>query len=465
MKTIAKYIMVALLPYICMTACSDKEPEVPHSISITTGTPDVIEQSGGNVIVQFTSAREWTATSGQSWCKVSPSSGSAGTVTLTISAEENLTPDERNSSITIRSGQLSENVTIRQKQKDALTVTSNKAEVKAEGGTVQIEVKSNVEYTYEIEESAREWITAASSRVLTTSSIALNVTKNNSFDKREGRITIKSADLTETVTVYQAGEEKAIVLSQNEYTVGSEGETITIEIKSNIDYEMTLPADADWLKEVESRAVSTYTHHLSVAPNETYGARTTEVHFTNQTEGIDEVVKITQVQNDAIVVAQNEYTLDAVTTELTFDINTNIDFEVSLSVDWIEQQTESRALQTYPLAFVIQENATTEQREGTITIAGNGLEQQIKVVQKGRVDFSRVNIVHTNWNMLVPTITGRNMYGTVLWGDNSQEEYQPNAVHQYNQEGKWTLTIESWGSQRIELEDIVGIVEIDLTEF
>ncbi len=59
-------------------------------------------------------------------------------------------------------------ITVNQKQKDALTVTSNKIEMKADGGDTSIEVKANVNYTYEIDEAAKSWISEVKSRGLQT---------------------------------------------------------------------------------------------------------------------------------------------------------------------------------------------------------------------------------------------------------------------------------------------------------
>lgn len=240
--------------------------------------------------------------------------------------------------------------------------------------------------------------------------------RNEDKDKREGKVTIKSGDLSEVVTVYQAGASPTILLSQNEYVVGSGEETLVIQLRSNVDYRMVLPTDANWLQVVDSRAFSDYTHYLSVAANDTYGMRSAEIRFVNEADGLQETVKVVQVQNDAIVVAQDEYTLEAVTTQLLFDIQANVELEVATSVDWIQYNPSSRALETSSLSFVVEENVTTEAREGVITVSSGELKQEIKVIQQGRVDFSQVLITHTQWDLLVPEVSGRYLEGVVSWG-------------------------------------------------
>jgi len=91
-----------------------------------------------------------------------------------------------------------------------------------------------------------------------------------------------------------------------------------------------------------------------------------------------------QAQKNAIIVAKNEYTVEAAGGDLKFEVNTNVDFKVETSVDWMKQNTESRGLEAKPLSFKIAENTTEEAREGVITISSGDLKQEIKVIQKAK---------------------------------------------------------------------------------
>ena len=361
------------------------KPEEKPKIELTTTVP-VAPQEGGSATITFTSTEAWIidVTEGRavSWCSVTPTSGSKGTNTLTIKTTANDTYDERNAKVTIKAGTTTQLFVVTQKQKDGLTVTSNKVEVGAEGGDIAIEVKANVKYEYEIEKAAQSWI-AGGSRALTASTIKLKVAENENTSKREGKITIRSGELSETVTVYQEGSKPTLVLTQNEYTVASEGETIKVELKSNVNYDIQLPS-VDWIKESSSRAMSVATHYFEVASNEGYDARSAEILFVNKENGLSEKVTINQMQKDAIIVAKNEYTVDAAGGELKFEVNDNVDFKVETSVDWMKQNTESRGLEAKPLSFTIAENTADKAREGVITISSGELKQEIKVIQKAK---------------------------------------------------------------------------------
>lgn len=462
MKTWISHIFVSLL-VISLTACSgESEPKVEPSVSISGQSSATIGSIGGSTTITFSSAKDWTASSSQSWCKISPSSGKGGNATITITVDENTSYDERNASVTISSETISKNITVTQKQKDALTLTSNKVEVKAEGSKIEIEVKSNIAFETQIETKAQEWISPVS-RGLSTSILAFQIQPNKEFEKREGKITIIGNNLSETVTVYQEGISSAIVLSQNEYIIGSTGETITIQVKSDLNYEMKMP-EADWIQISESRAVSTYTHYLTILPNDTYDSRSAVVSFVGSNNSVTETVTINQLQKNAIIVANNEYKLDARTTELEFPINTNVEFEVT-TPEWIKRNTESRALESIPLRFTVEENSTLDVREGIIVISGEDVKQEIKVIQLGRNDSGRVAIIHNGINFNIPQIVGHNVSGTIYWGDNTQENYKENTVHTYQDDKEYQVIMEILGGEEIIIPKTNNLIEIDLTEF
>ena len=362
----------------------DPAPIPQEKIEVTTSEP-VIEEKGGKATVGFTATAAWTITVSRStsWCTVTPTSGTAGTHELTITTTPNDTYDERNATITINAGQNSKSFTVRQKQKDALTATPAKNEFTAEGGELVIEVKANISFETIIDEACKEWITTSESRALKTSTLKFNIAPNEDLEKREGKITVKSGEFNEEIKVYQEGGKPVVVLTQDEYTISSEGGDIHVELMSNVDYTVQMP-DVDWLSESVSRAMSSHTHHFVVSPNEEYDLRTAEIIFANTELALSDTVRITQVQKNALIVAKNEYTVEGNGGTLEFIVNTNVDIEVFTNVDWIKQNVSSRGLVEKPLSFTIEGNVAYDVREGIITISADDLIQEVVVKQDGR---------------------------------------------------------------------------------
>lgn len=386
--------VLGLLLMLCQGCSEDKEenPPAPESPSITVESEEdipVFDTAGGTLALTFTTTSDWTASvdgAASGWLSVSPASGEAGTHTLSLVTTANDSYDERNASVTITSGSVKKTITVTQKQKDALILTSNKVELEAEGGDFSIELQANVEVTYEIESGAQTWLTpVARSRGLTSSFLAFHAEANEEAEARQAVIKLAGGNgLTEEVTVYQIGTGPALVLSQSEYIVSSAGETIQVELRSNTAYEIEMPG-VDWLRKNSSRSLSTYTHYFIVDPNETYDARSAVIRFIDRENGIEQTVTVTQMQRDAIVVAQNVYQIGVEGGALDFAVQANVDFTVSTNADWITQ-VETRGLTERMLCFDVAPNEGEEMREAAITLESGSATQIIKVQQFGKTE-------------------------------------------------------------------------------
>lgn len=417
-----RFFVLTILSFFfmaCYLSCSDAEnnsnSEVPSiEMDDEVDLQPVIGSEGGTFTMTFTASADWTAsvnavTRSVDWLSISPTQGEAGTVTLQVSVQPNETYDERNAAVLLTCGNAKQTITVTQKQKDALLVSSNKVEMDATGGTFGIELQSNVSVSYEIEESAKSWLTASPSsttRGLTASTLSFQVTENPDNAVRQAVITLRGNDLTEQVTVYQAGSEPGILLSQKEYTVPSDGETIQVELKSNTSYKVVMP-DVPWITEASTRAFSAYTHYFTVAANEGYDARTAEVVFVSEGDGtIADTVKIYQAYKGAIVVAQQEYEVKAEGDQLDFQVQTNLELEVSISDDWIKRvEARTRGLVEKQLCFDIEPNESdTLGREATITLRGKdtGISQSILVKQPAYVPVLDTVIYRTGYTWEEP---------------------------------------------------------------
>lgn len=386
--------VLGLLLMLCQGCSEDKEenPPAPESPSITVESEEdipVFDTAGGTLALTFTTTSDWTASvdgAASGWLSVSPASGEAGTHTLSLVTTANDSYDERNASVTITSGSVKKTLTVTQKQKDALILTSNKVELEAEGGDFSIELQANVEVTYEIESGAQTWLTpVARSRGLTSSVLAFHAEANEEAEARQAVIKLAGGNgLTEEVTVYQMGTGPTLLLSQSEYIVSSAGETIQVELRSNTAYEIEMPG-VDWLRKNSSRSLSTYTHYFIVDPNETYDARSAVIRFIDRENGIEQTVTVTQMQRDAIVVAQNVYQIGVEGGALNFAVQANVDFTVSTNADWITQ-VEARGLTERMLCFEVTPNEGEEMREAVITLESGSVKQTIKVQQFGKME-------------------------------------------------------------------------------
>ena len=391
--------MLAMLTCI-FASCSDggsedpinptpKPDDVKYEITIDASVISnglSFDTKAGEGSISFTANANWTltvasTTSGATWCKASATSGTKGSATVKFTVEENTDYEDRSVSVTIKAGTASKTFTIIQKGVDALLVTTNKYEVVQEGGTIEVEVKANIDYSMEISETAKGWISEASSRALKSYKHTFNIASNEEAENREGEITFKSGDKVETVKVYQAGG-AIIMLTQDEYIVSDAGEMITVEIKSNIEFGVQMP-DVDWIvDEASSRGMSSHTLNYYIEPNEGYDSRSAEIIFFDKNSDLKDTLKVIQAQKDAIVISKTEYTIPVEGGTIDFEVSSNVEFNTEISVDWIKQVTTSRGLENKQLHFTIDENTELE-RGGTITFIYGDIKQVVNVWQEG----------------------------------------------------------------------------------
>lgn len=355
----------------------------PNSnISLNPGSATVSSNSNTQSVI-VTCNGTW-ALSGEtvSWCRPSKTTGQNNDV-VTFNIDENNLSDDRNATYTFTCATESAKFVLTQKGKDALTVTKSKFEVSAQGEQIAVEVNANISFDYEIAQADKSWVSYVGSRAMTTSRLLFSISPNEETATREGTITITSEIGKETIKIYQFGASPALVLTQKKYIVPSDGQTIKVELNSNVDYEVAMPS-VDWITESPTRAISTHTHYYTIASNTTCDNRSTEIHFYNKENNIDEIVEITQLQKDALIIGKTDYQVPQEGGTVDVTLQHNIDFEIKINETdtWITQ-IETRALQENQLRFNISENTTGAERIGKIMIANTqqNISQTITITQ------------------------------------------------------------------------------------
>ena len=320
-KLLSIFAAIALM--VACTEFDSPQSQAP-TITLESATTLSFNEEGGESKITFTSSEAWTAkvinTSADNWISIHPTSGDAGDASITVTIEPNDTPDDRSASIIIQAGNVSKSVNVSQKQKDVL-ITDSSFEVGAEGGEVVVAIRANINYKYAIDESAKEWIGDLNTRAMKMTTLSFSIAKNNDTQKREGKIYITSGEFNEVVNIYQAGEEPTIILSQNEYVISADGATIAVNVASNVDVTVEIPADADWISQNVTRSISNNTYYFDIAAYEENDQRTAEIKFTNNENGLSEVVvvkQITTVPNNEIWYTSSD---EQIITPGSFELN------------------------------------------------------------------------------------------------------------------------------------------------
>ena len=294
---------------------------ITPSITVPGGMQDYFEKnldfdtSAGEKSITFNANMDWKVEVPQSidWCKVSPQSGSAGTQDVTIKVSGNDTYDDRSAVLRFSVGDSTKTLVVNQKQLDALTLTANKFEVPQEGKSIDIEVKSNIDFACSVPEEFQSWINwyfFKDTRSLESQHLILTIDANEEYEKREGKIIIKGANKEEVINIYQDGG-GCLTLTSNEIAVESKGGIAEVVVNSNFDFDIEMP-NVDWLQKVDasmSRAISSHVVKFKVAENKGYEDRSAIVRIFDKNSSLSETVKITQAKRIAIQFASSSIEL------------------------------------------------------------------------------------------------------------------------------------------------------------
>lgn len=222
----------------------NSEAKLQKSISISQGQTNAIilsesnfdfPDAGGSFSVTVSSNVTYEMAIGASWLHWVQTKGLTDN-SYEFIVDKNTTYDSREATVTFtdKTTGASGVVTVRQSQKDAIILGSDKYSLTYEGGTVAIKLKSNVKYDVAVADDA-DWISyVPATKALTEYVVSLSVAKNQEVIERTGTVTIKntSSGISNTVTITQSGNTETFVV--NVPTAGTLSTILSDIQKANI---------------------------------------------------------------------------------------------------------------------------------------------------------------------------------------------------------------------------------------
>lgn len=347
-------------------------------------------RDGGSQSFSFTCNRNWSVSSTESWITFSHSSGTAseGEITVKITCAENTTYDARSATVTVKVEELTETISISQDTGIGLIVSPKTWELTNAEQTIEIEVQKNVQYTVAIDNESASWIKQGGTKALTTDKITFTIAANTLYDNREGKITFKQLDgnLSETVTIRQS-QTNGLFITTPEYSLSNEAHTLSVEVKANVEFEVT--SQAEWITYVETKALKPSAIVLSIPSNEGYDNRTGTVLVKQKNGDLTGTITITQKQTDHLEVTPNSFDLDNKLHEIELRVTQNVAYSVVIPDDaknWVYIPTKSatKGLIDDTILLVVDTNTTYDVRETSITIKQNdgALAETVKIKQE-----------------------------------------------------------------------------------
>ena len=320
-------IMTMMIPVLfagCEVKIPDKEDsgqeeqggqqpaETVLNLSVTSLT---LDNNGNAKTFSIVANGEWTLTNGSTWCKTDKTGGK-GNAVVSVTAFPHEEYDDRSTNLTVKSGKKTQVLAVTQKKKDALLLTEEKYTLGQEGGTITVEVKSNLTYSVTIPSAHRDWIKETSTpatKALTTAYKHFAIAPNPDNAAREGIIVFKDngGSLADTVRIFQARREELILL-QDRHFLSAAAQTLSVDLQTNVDYEVIIPAASDWITLSASPAVERADLlRLDIAANPTRNQRSGEVVVADRNGTLADTLHIVQ-EGKAWTVCREDVTLTSV---------------------------------------------------------------------------------------------------------------------------------------------------------
>lgn len=269
--------------------------ETVLNLSVTSLT---LDNNGNAKTFSIVANGEWTLTNGSTWCKTDKTGGK-GNAVVSVTAFPHEEYDDRSTNLTVKSGKKTQVLAVTQKKKDALLLTEEKYTLGQEGGTITVEVKSNLTYSVTIPSAHRDWIKETSTpatKALTTAYKHFAIAPNPDNAAREGIIVFKDngGSLADTVRIFQARREELILL-QDRHFLSAAAQTLSVDLQTNVDYEVIIPAASDWITLSASPAVERADLlRLDIAANPTRNQRSGEVVVADRNGTLADTLHIVQ---------------------------------------------------------------------------------------------------------------------------------------------------------------------------
>ncbi len=280
MKCFVQTFAILFLGIIALSCQKETEPKV------TMNTPSTVELSvdGSSESLSFTSNRDWTATCSDSWISISPSSGKASNeaVTVIVKCNANTSYDERVATVTISAEDIKQTVAVRQPAKLAILVPTREYNLGSEARVIEVKVQANIQYDVAI---YSDWIKHVETKGLTSNTLSFSIEENQSYDMREGVIIIRpnqSADVSEQIISVKQAQKDALIVDYRDYSMPYGGGEIEVTVDANVGF--NVKPNVDWIRHVETKALTSSTVRLVVDENQTYEKRNGVIAI-NQIDG------------------------------------------------------------------------------------------------------------------------------------------------------------------------------------
>lgn len=203
-----RYISAVVLALVALLAACTKPVEEILTLSRTEYTTSADE---AKFSLNVTHSGDYTISiedGASSWLSAVPNGAEKNMILVTIKKNEGY--DERSGRVAVKMGSLTEYISVKQAQRNAIVASQTEYEVGCEAEEIVVKLGSNVDYKMEID---GRWLALASTKAYQEQELVFSCAANMDAEPRVATIKFTSGNIQELVTVTQKGRIMQYVLS------------------------------------------------------------------------------------------------------------------------------------------------------------------------------------------------------------------------------------------------------------
>lgn len=313
------YLLLAVMPLY--VSCMKELPDSLKEIAVNTGdTPQEskslkvsveslsFSSNAGDQSFNVTSNVSWRVVCDADWVTLTESTTrGTGNGTVKVSVKENSSLESRTATVTISSTDAgSVKVSITQAGTNLeLKLNKNDMSFVAAGGSDSFTITCNTSWTVTSDQS---WCTVSSSSGSDSGSITVYVSENTSIDSLSATITVKAGDLSQTISVTQAGANAILQIDKSSMSFEASDGSDSFTITSNTSW--TITSDQSWCTVSSSSGSGNTSILVYVSENTSTESRSATI--TLNAAGLSHAISLNQAGAIPVVPSFRTFTVNGV---------------------------------------------------------------------------------------------------------------------------------------------------------
>ena len=343
------------------------------------------DKNAGSKTFKITSNTSWTVSSNQSWCTVSPTSGS-NDKTITVNVTANTGSTERTATITVLAGSISHVITVSQEGEPNLEVDKTNINFTLEAGSNSFKISSNVSWKVS---SNQNWCTVSPTSGSNDKTITVNVTANTGTSSRSATITVSGGGITRNITIAQTAQDPYLTVNKANIGFTKNAGSDHFSISSNVSW--TVTSNQSWCTVSPTSGSNDKTITVNVTANTGTANRTATITVSGG--GITRYISIAQAPSDPdpyLTVNKSNISFGKDAGNNTFTISSNVSWTVSSNQTWCTVNPTSGS-NDKTITVKVTANTGNSSRSATITVSGGGITRYITIEQIAQEPYLTVN--------------------------------------------------------------------------